>query len=163
MWAEVKGFGSRYRVSSDGEVQRRKRNGEWTGVTPAVKHGRVCVAMIADGGRRQYVAVSRLMAEAFLGGVGPDQCVIHRNTMKLDCSLHNLQVVPKRVQAGINGRCNRRAVLKIGADGDIVEVYPSAREAARREYVSETAMRRRCLGKTHACRWAEDCEFRYED
>lgn len=57
----------------------------------------------------------------------------------------------------------KRAVVKLDANGQVVEEFVSVTEAARKEYISHSAMLRRCLGRLDEPRRLNGYDYRYKD
>lgn len=57
----------------------------------------------------------------------------------------------------------KRAVVKLDADGNVVAEFASVQEAARKEYISFSAVLRRCHGKLEEPRKLTGYDYRYKD
>lgn len=144
MWVAIKGYRWPYRINEEGCVEKWGETG-WVRLTPYVSgRARACVKMRSEDNRKLDVPVVNLMADAFMGGKKPGECIIHRNGMRLECHLHNLQKVSYEECGKLSSRNRRRAVAKIDRKGHIVQIYPSAREAAQKNHISQTAVWHRC-------------------
>lgn len=144
-WRLVKGYKYPYRINTDGIVQKQLPDGSWQTMSARVgKWNRACVTLRKVDGKRVHIPVVWLMADAFMGGWKPGMCCIHKNGYKLDCSWGNLKFVTKQECSKISG-CNRRKpVAKVDRDGNVIEVYSSCAEAARKNHLSATAIYHRC-------------------
>lgn len=61
------------------------------------------------------------------------------------------------------GRGTRKSVEMLDADGNVVELYASTRDAARANHLSHEAVRQRCLGMVKKPFALTGYTFRYED
>ena len=146
MWVDITGYKYRYRISTEGVVQ--KLDGEkWITLSQRIGKTRAFVDMWNSDNVRVKVPVVRLMANAFLGGQKKGYAVIHINGAKLDNGLTNLQMVPHKEAARLSSGNRRRPVEKIDRDGNVIEVYRSQVEAARKNYMSKNSVSIRCLNR----------------
>ena len=60
-------------------------------------------------------------------------------------------------------KSRRRPVAKLDAGGEVVEVYPSAREAARRNYMSYQTVIDRCNGKVKGAFAPDGYAYAWDD
>lgn len=142
----IEGYKTKYRISDLGEVERLTKKGDWVRVSAYMStRERLMVRLTKHDGKQKREPVTRLMAEAFMGGHDPTKCIVHRNGMKSDCCLTNLVRVPKAESSRIGGRNLRRPVLKLDQTGEVVEVYSSVQEAAKKNYMSRMSITRKCL------------------
>ena len=96
MWKSVVGFEGRYEVSSDGEVrsvQRIRRDGQI--IKQRIKsatylRGYRRVLLHADG-KRLNKQVHRIVAEAFIHNQSGLPCVNHKNSIRDDNRVENLE------------------------------------------------------------------------
>lgn len=65
-------------------------------------------------------------------------CIHHKNGDVGDNRLDNLALITRKELGHKSGGKNEgvRRILKIDQDGDIVQIYASAREAAKNEFMS---------------------------
>ena len=147
MWKRINGYLWSYRIDDEGHVE--KWDGiKWVRLTPYISgRDRACVKMRTKDNRKVDVPVVNLMADAFMGGKKPGECIIHKNGSKLDCAIYNLKKVSKSECGKISSRNRRRAVAKIDRTGTVLQIYPSAREAAKQNHLSQTAVWHRCTNK----------------
>lgn len=147
MWKLIEGYKWPYRINEDGEVQKNDGSG-WVSLKPYLSgRRRPCVKMRTVNDGQADVPVTNLMADMFMGGRKPGECVIHKNGAKMDCSLSNLKKVTRQDCGRLSGTCRRKAVAKIAPDGEIVAIYCSVHEASRCNFISMTAVWNRCTNK----------------
>lgn len=106
------------------------------------------VKMRSKDNRKIEVPLVWLMADAFMGGQRPGYGIVHRNGAKLDCALENLKFMPLRECGRLSCRSRRRAVEKIDRNGQIVAIYASAREASRKNFISQNSIWARINGRS---------------
>ena len=142
-WKNIDGYSIPCRINEDGCVQTFYR-GVWHDKKQRIHRWQATVTLPVGGRKRKYVAVSGLMADAFLGGRREGDCVLHKDKSKLNNAVWNLEVVRR---GGLGSTGARKAVVKIDRDGNVVAVYKSATEAAMREYVSLSTISLCCRNK----------------
>ena len=145
VWVPIEGYKWPYRINEDGTVQKKDRD-LWVTLAPRISTNRVTVSMRKRNGTRIYIPVVWLMADAFMGGRKPGMCIYHKNGLKTDNSLHNLEFLSKGENGKRTSGNRRRAVEKIAPDGTVVELYKSACEAAKKNYVHRNCVSDRCNG-----------------
>lgn len=144
-WRLVKGYKYPYRINVDGVVEKQLPEGGWQVVATKLQgRRRACVTLRKVDGVRVHVPLVRLMANAFMGGWQSGMCCIHKNGSKLDCSLGNLKFVTQQECGKMSCRNRRKPVAKVDREGNIIEVYSSCVEAARKNHLSTTAVYNRC-------------------
>lgn len=118
-----------------------------------------------NGTNAREVPAATLILKTFVGPCPSGMVPYHKNGIKMDNFLGNLGYISCReLGARTGGRSRSRAVFKVGTDGEAVEVYRSAREAARKNNMSYQTVVDRCNGKVknpyaldgHTYVW-EDC------
>lgn len=144
-WHNIPGYRIPYRISKTGQVQRYDGS-EWVNLASRLgDHGkRFVVNLRRKDGSVQMAPVTHLMADAFMGGLRKGQAVIHKNGLKSDNSLENLRIVSQKQATDLSRRANRRPVVKVDRSGEILAVYSSAEEAAKKEHYCAATIRARC-------------------
>lgn len=146
LWKDVPGYGGRYQASTEGRVRKVYDTGRVRVLKPRTFSGypMLCVRLEDNDGKLHGLSIHRIIAETFVGPLG-DNVAVHKNGLYSDNSLRNLGIMTKKeFSAFRNKKAFRRAVVKIAPDGSIVDAYPSAREAARRDFVNIHAVTDRC-------------------
>jgi protein-tyrosine-phosphatase len=88
------------------------------------------------------------MKYTFFKTRNPKVSVYHKNGMKSDCSLANLKLLSRADLGKITGsQAKRRSVEKLSADGTPIEIYSSARQAAKENFMSYQTVIDFCNGK----------------
>lgn len=174
-WRKIPGF-TGYEISRMGEIRsfRGREKGaikdEPTMISPfrkrtkngAQRGGRI-VHMVADDGKKKLVSVISVMVMAWMNGGEPGKIPYHKNGDLTDDCLHNIAVATKKeVGKKTGGKGNRKPVQKIDRNGEVVEFYRSAREAGKKNYISETAILERCRGKVREPFRLDGFTYRYD-
>lgn len=156
----IEGYKFPYRISEAGIVESF-RTGRWVPVAVnAQGHRSARVRLMGLDGKRITIAVAKLMANAFMGGVPNGYGVFHKNRAKLDNELENLELRPLKSCGGVT---SNKPVLKIDRRGNVVEIYRSAKEAAKKNHMSASAMYERCGGKIKNPFRVDGYAYQYEE
>lgn len=155
IWKQVEGF-SDYEVSNLGKVRSYKLGKEGSILIPrktSEKKPYLMLNLLNDGGQYKLVRIHRLVALAFV--TKPIDCNIvnHRDGNKLNNVATNLEWTN---HAGNNKHAYEnglrkgptkkfRKVAKL-LNGEILKIYKSVAEASRENDISESSIRRVCLG-----------------
>lgn len=153
-WRDIPGFGGKYQASTGGSIRRMQPDGQIISVRPYTRTGRsdhssgsiLRAHLSLPDGRRVERSVIRLVAETFLQ-IPEGKIAVHRNGLHTDTSVQNI-IFRSSEELG-KQYCNlsaRRPVVKIDPDGNVAAYFSSAREAARVDHMSYTAVRSRCNG-----------------
>lgn len=145
-WYDVPGYDGKYQVNFDGNVRMALKHGRYKVLRPYVKKstGRRCIKL---NGKEQVVM--KIMQRTFIGEIPPGMSAYHKNGLKSDDCLGNIGVLSKSELAkltGLKNGCEFR-IVKINDMGEIVDVYRSAREAGRKNYMSYQAILDRINGR----------------
>ena len=146
MWKLLEGYKYHYRVSDEGDVQKQTPNGSWHTLKPYPYSGQYRVQLWLPDGTWKRVQVSKLVADSFMGGTPPGMLRVHKNGMKRDNAVENIEFMKRSKAAKRHRPGNSRPVLKVDREGNVVAVYRSGSEAARKNNISQAAMSKRCLG-----------------
>lgn len=151
-WKDIPGYEGKYQADREGLICRRYHSGKRRIMTPYRKkrmHGsnRFVVKLTKDGKAREEI-VLQLVARTFLGPA-PEGCVpYHRNGCQSDNYVANIAYIHKKELGKITGaKSKRRPVAKISRTGEVEEIYFSAREAARKNFMSYQTVIDRCNGR----------------
>lgn len=156
-WKDVPGYDGAYQVNDQGDVRSWKKRGVCSAVPHLLqpfmrksgKQSRCRYVKLSDGrGKSRDVLVSQIMVRTWAGEIPEGMVVYHINGDLADNAISNLALVTrKRLGRITGGQTRRRAVAKIDSSGNAVEIYSSAREAGRRNYLSYQTVLDRCNGK----------------
>lgn len=116
-------------------------------MTAYLKRGKYVVKLTRDG-KSQEKPLLGLLARTFLGSPPPDHVPYHKDGIKSNNYIHNIAYISRRELGKRSGaKAKRMPVAKLNRFGNIIEVYKSAREAARQNYCSYQTIIDRCNGK----------------
>ena len=151
VWRNIPGYDGRYQVSREGEVRRVLPSGKTRLLKPHIKKNmsgskRLIVCLTHNGKSREEVVMS-VVAKVFLGPC-PKGCVpYHKNGCQSDNYVNNIAYIERRKLGQMTGAMSRRKpVAKFDQNGEMIDVYSSAREAARRNYMGYQTILDRCNG-----------------
>ena len=172
-WRDIPGYDGVYQISRMGEV----RTWFWRGkrlLEPRIMHqynsargkneNQYCVKLHCKDGVIRNKLVLTLMVDTWFGGKPPGMVPYHKNGDLRDHCLHNIGFATRSELGKMTGaKSRRRPVAKISPDGEIVEVYSSARAAARANSFSYQAVLDRCNGKVKKPFAADGYSYRFDD
>lgn len=169
VWRPVPGYNGKYEASWAGEIRRTYRKAKPKTMAQYERHERkgsrrLYVKLTHDNnaGKGKDIQVAQIIYRTFIGEIPDGHIVIHKNGLFTDNSLPNLEAVTKRECGKKTGASSsRKPVVMLGADGEAIEFYSSAREAARQNYMSYQTVIDRCNGK--AKRSFSGIDFAWED
>ena len=159
----IDGYRWPYRVSDFGEVQKLDR-GKWRTLKPYCYAGWCYkLQMWVDETYCIRVPVSKIVADAFLGGTPPGMRRVHKNGMKQDNSVYNIIFMTNADAARQRRPGNSRPVVKIDADGNAVAFYKSQSDAARKNHISQAAISKRCLNLVDDARRLDGYDYKFAE
>lgn len=166
-WKDIPGYAGKYQVDREGRVQRVFPSGKTRLMTPYHKKmsgsQRMVVKLTIDGKAKEEILM-QLVAKTFLGPVPAEYVPYHRNGCQSDNYVENIVYISKKELGKKTGsQARRRSVIKINDCGEIVDVYSSAREAARKNYMSRQTITDRCNGKCKSAFAPDGYAYAWED
>ena len=160
-WVEIGGYKWPYRINEDGMVEKFY-SGKWVRLNPYIHGNRAVIKMRTVDNRKVDVPLVWLVSDAFMGGRPKGFAIIHKNGAKLDCSVTNLKIVTIKECARLSCGNRRKAVEKIDRDGNVVDLYRSVTEAARKNHMVKNAVGQRCRNELKDPFALTGFSFRYE-
>lgn len=142
-WRPVPGMDyMRYEVSNRGNLRRPIQRG-YKVLKPYVRQvdGLREFQFMTAPHQSKHMLMARLVWRVFRGEPKAGECVIHKG-LHTDDSMDNLMLVTK-AQCGtrLGARSSKRKpVLKVNGRGEILEVFPSCRQAAFAMHMSASTM-----------------------
>lgn len=166
-WKDVVGYQGKYQVNTEGGVRRIYPSGKTRNMTPYRKKmrgsRRFVVKLTKDGKPREAILI-QIMAEAFLGPCPAGCAPYHKNGAQSENHVQNIAYMDRHELGRMMGAQSRRkGVAKIDSNGETVAFYPSAREAARRNYMSCQTVTARCNGKCKSAFAPDGYAYAWED
>lgn len=151
-WKDIPGYDGKYQASTEGNIRRTLKSGQFRSMTPYHKKmkgsQRLVVKLTKDGKAKEEIVLS-LIARTFLGPVPDGAVPYHKNGMQSENHINNIAYIPRQELGKLTGYSSRnKIVVKLDSCGQDVEYYRSAREAAKKNFLSRQAITDRCNGKT---------------
>lgn len=145
----IKGFNGRYLVDTQGNIYHVYKTCTRIMHPSKKKNGQLVIRLQSNDGTRHEHIVHLIVADTFLPPRPPGYVVWHKNGLRGDPSLGNLEYISRAELGRRTGHKSRRkAVAKFDwRTQDVVEVYRSARQAAKANYMSYQTIIDRCNGK----------------
>lgn len=149
-WRDIPGYGGKYRANRAGDVQRVFPSGLVRDMTPYRKKGRklrnrLFVKLTADG-KAKEVAVLKIMAETWHRNGDKSLVPYHKNGNVTDNRADNIGFINRSELGKMTGHMagRRKCVFRVDENGNEVEVYRSARAAAKANSMSYQTVLDRC-------------------
>lgn len=166
-WKNVPGYSGKYQVDTEGNIRRVYKSGKTRMMTPYHKktsgNQRLVVKLTRDGKSKEEILV-QIMAKTFLGNPPPGCVPYHKNGCQSDNYIQNIAYISRKDLGKLTGRNSRRQpVAKIDSSGQIVEVYSSARECGRKNFMSYQTVIDRCNGKCKSAFTPDGYAYAWED
>lgn len=144
---DIPGYGGKYRANPQGQIVRVYGNGKMKLLTQFASHNKFMVKLTMNGKSKDIPAATIILL-TFQGPCPDGMVPYHKNRVKSDNRLDNLGYIAQRELGLKTGhRSGSRSVFKVNPDGEAVEVYYSAREAARKNHMSYQTVMDRCNGR----------------
>lgn len=159
-WRDIRGYEGKYQCNYKGQIRHIYPSGKTREIQGYWKH-KIFVCKLTLNGKSKEATISRVIAQTFLGDIPEKHFVVHKNGVRADNHVNNL-VIMTRSEAGkyYGASARRRPVARLDKNGEIIDVYRSARQAAAKNYISRQAVVERCNGKVKK---PGDYIFRWED
>lgn len=145
-WYDIPGYGGKYQINYYGHVRRTLKHGRYKDMHPYIKssNGRRVVKLNC----KERIVIT-LMRDTFIGELPEGRVLYHKNGLLTDDTLSNIGMTTRSELGKLTGTWNEceMTVVKINSDGEIVDVYKSAREAGRKNYMSYQSILDRINGK----------------
>ena len=166
-WKDIPGYNGKYQADREGNIRRVFPSGKTRLMTPYYKKmtggQRLVVKLTKDGKAREEIVIG-VIARTFLGPRPKGYVPYHKNGIRSDNYINNIAYITQKELGKITGAKSRRIpVAKINADGEIIEVYSSAREAARKNFMSYQTVTDRCNGKCKSAFAPDGFAYAWED
>ena len=158
IWKDIPGYDGWYQVSNIGRVKSYKYGKEQI-LKPYDLKGYNRIALCVDD-KRKHILVHRLVAETFIPNPLNLPCINHRNEIKTDNSVYNLEWCDHKynnsygthglkISNKLKGRKNSwlaKTVLQYTLDGQLVREWSSTRECGRNGF-DQGAVSKCCRGE----------------
>lgn len=166
-WKDIPGYDGKYQCDREGNVRRVYQSGKTRLMTPYHKKMRGSqrlVVKLTINGKSKAEILLQIVAKTFLGEC-PDGCVpYHKNGCQYDNYVNNIAYISNKELGKLTGANSRRKpVAKIDSNGEVVEVYSSARTAAKANYMSYQTVIDRCNGKVKSAFAPDGYAYAWDD
>lgn len=149
-WRNIPGYCGKYRASKAGDIQRVFPGGLVRDMTPYRKRGKVSrnrlFVKLTINGKPKEVAMLKIMAGTWHDNKNKNLVPYHKNGIVTDNHADNIGFTSRSELGKMTGHMTdkRKCVCKVTESGEEVEVYRSAREAARKNNMSYQTVLDRC-------------------
>lgn len=149
-WRNIPGYGGKYRASRAGDIQRVFPSGLVQDMTPYRKQSKVLrnrqFVKLTINGKSKEVAMLKIMAETWHDNKDKNFVPYHKDGIVTNNHADNIGFISRSELGKMTGHMSgkRKCVLKVDKDGNEVEVYRSAREAAKKNNMSYQTVLDRC-------------------
>lgn len=147
-WKDIPGYNGKYRVNRNADVQRVFPSGLVRDMTPYRKKnkGNGLFVKLTINGKSKEVAVLKIMAETWYSNQDKNLVPYHKNRNVTDNHVDNIGFITRRELGRLTGHMakKRKCVIKISKDGEEVDIYRSARVAAKENNMSYQTVLDRC-------------------
>lgn len=166
-WKDIPGYEGKYQVDIEGNIRHVFTSGKIRILKPYIKktsnNQRFVVKLTKDGKTKEETMI-QIIAKAFLGNPPPGYVPYHKNGCQSDNYIQNIAYISRKDLGKLTGRNSRRQpVAKIDSSGQIIEVYSSARECARKNFMSRQTVTDRCNGKCKSAFAPDGYAYAWED
>lgn len=155
IWKDIKGYEGLYQVSNCGRV----RNSKGRILKQRKDKYGYFVIKLCKNNKHKHFLVHRLVASTFISNPDNLPCVNHRNELKVDNRVENLEYCTvlynntygTRLERVSNKKINgkkAKAVLQFSLDGTFIKEFPSVREVERQLGFFQSHISDCCRGNT---------------
>lgn len=152
-WKDIAGYEGKYQISTNGQVKALDFN--HTGHEKLMKlsfgtkgYLQIC---LTKNNRRTTKKVHRLVAEAFIPNPNCLPAVNHIDENKHNNSVENLEWCTFEYNTRYGTRAERcgKPVVQLSMSGDVLNVFPTSKEAERNTGADHSHILNCCKGKAH--------------
>lgn len=166
-WTDIVGYDGKYQVDREGNIRRVFPSGKTRPMTPyhkKMRGSKRLVVKLTINGKSKEETLLQIVAKTFLGEC-PKGCVpYHKNGCQLDNYVNNIAYISREELGRMTGaNAKRQPVAKLDSNGEIIEVYSSARKAAKANYMSYQTIIDRCNGKVKSAFAPDGYAYAWED
>lgn len=169
-WKPIPGYGGKYEASFFGHIRRIYKTRPPKILSQYERRGsqrgsrKLFVKLTKDGENGKEVNVAQIIYITHIGPIPEGFIVVHKNGSFLDNVASNLKLM-SCVEAGrkYGALSKKKCVVKISPDGEEVDFYYSAREAARKNFMSYQTIIDRCNGVVKKSVAPDGFDYAWED
>lgn len=166
-WTDIPGYDGKYQADREGNIQRVFPSGKTRRMTPYHKKmtgsQRLVVKLTKNGKAKEEFLVG-IIARTFLGPAPTGYVPYHKNGCQTENHINNIAYISRKELGKLTGaQSKKQSVMKIDENGQTVEIYSSAREAARCNYMSYQTVIDRCNGMCKSAFAPDGYAYAWED
>lgn len=164
VWKDIADYEGLYQVSNFGRVRSLKyRKTEKIQIMKSFNRNSYLAVCLAKDSRTKFYNIHRLVAAAFLPNPNNLPCVNHKNEIKTDNRVENLEWCSysyNNKYSNVNDKSamsRRKPVIQYSSDNVILNIFKSATEASKQTGCNRNKIGACCLGKRKMCggyRWS---------
>lgn len=169
-WKPIPGYDGKYEASFFGHIRRMYKTRPPKILSQYEKKGdrpgsrKLFIKLTKDGEAGKDVNVAQIIYITHVGPIPDGFSVVHKNGSFMDNNVNNLKLLSKKELGSRYGvMSKKKSVVKISEDGEEVEIYYSAREAARKNFMSYQTIIDRCNGKVKKRAAPDGFDYAWED
>lgn len=169
-WKPIPGYAGKYEASFFGQIRRVYKKRTPKILSQYEKKGdrqgsrKLFVKLTKDGETGKDVNVAQIIYITHVGTIPDGFSVVHKNGSFMDNNVNNLKLLSKKELGSRYGvMAKKKSVVKISPDCEEVEIYHSAREAARKNFMSYQTIIDRCNGVVKKSVAPDGFDYAWED
>lgn len=148
-WRDIPGYRGRYQASRAGGIRKVFTSGlvqDKAVYKRRKRSGNALFTKLTIDGKSKEVSVLRIMAATWHNNQDKNLVPYHKNMVSEDNRADNIGFITREGLGRLSGHRTgrRKSVFKVAESGEEVEVYRSAREAARKNHMSYQSVLDRC-------------------
>ena len=144
-WHDIPGFEGKYQINLEGEVRNLTKGGVIVKQRCFARNSGAPTVQLYVGNREcRHFKVVQLMVKTFHGGLPKGKVAYHKNGLITDNSLGNIGFCTRKELGRMQAAPLRRPVAITDHDDNVLEIYPSATEAGRRNFCGKRYVLERC-------------------
>lgn len=169
-WKPIPGYGGKYEASFFGQIRRVYKKRSPKILSQYEKKGdrtgsrKLFIKLTKDGEAGKDVNVAQMIYITHIGAIPDGFSVVHKNGSFMDNNVNNLKLLSRKELGSKYGvMSKKKSVVKISSDGEEIEIYYSAREAARKNFMSYQTIIDHCNGKVKKRTAPDGFDYAWED
>lgn len=149
VWKNISGFDGKYQVNTEGDIRLIFPSGKTRLVRPFKRNKKdpKYYVFLRKDGKKTIRSVLNIVSRTFLGEPPKGYVAYNKNGCYRDNYLNNIGYIDKIGLSRRSGHKNRKTVCKIDRNGEIVDYYASAKEAALANNYTISAICYYCRGE----------------
>lgn len=169
-WKPIPGYDGKYEASFFGQIRRTYKTKPPKILSQHERPGKqsgsrkLFVKLKKSGESGKEINVAQMIYITHMGEIPEGYVVVHKNGSFSDNEVNNLKLMSKQELGRKYGAMSKKkSVVKISLDGEEVDFYCSAREAARKNFMSYQTIIDRCNGNVKKSIAPDGFDYAWED